>query len=97
MNTQIDLEQFRLAVAAFKVVATQAKQSDAIAEANRLLSIIDSAKVAHEIIKVEVNGEIIDEAMVERATRAFMETHRPELEHSIRAALAAALPSAPGM
>lgn len=39
----VDLEQFRLAVAAFKVVATQAKQPDAIAEADRLLSIIDSA------------------------------------------------------
>lgn len=39
----VDLEQFREAVAAFKVVATQAKQPDVIAEADRLLSIIDSA------------------------------------------------------
>jgi hypothetical protein len=37
------------------------------------------------------SGVRVDDAMVERAMRAFMETHRPELEHSIRAALTAAL------
>lgn len=47
----VDLEQFRLAVATFKVVATQAKQPDVISEADRLLSIIDSAgKVEAQVL-----------------------------------------------
>lgn len=54
----VDLEQFRLAVAAFKVVATQAKQPDVIAEADRLLSIIDNA---HQ------PAPVVDDARMARA------------------------------